>query len=90
MLALDLRDGVDDIAFAKDVHLEMVRRGFVLLLRPHTSTLRVDPPLTLEDEHVSRFLDELESVLADGPRSGSNERSASAAGNRARESTEGG
>lgn len=66
MLALDLRDDEDDAAFAKAIHVEMVRRGFVTVLRPHTGTLRLDPPLTLEDEQVSRFLKELESTLSDG------------------------
>jgi acetylornithine aminotransferase len=49
--------------FAARVHRELVRRGFVLALRPGTNVLRLDPSLTIERADIEGFLAALEAVL---------------------------
>jgi acetylornithine aminotransferase len=66
LIAVDLADERDASVFAAEVHHEMARRGFIFARRPGTSTLRLDPPLTIEPEQVDRFLDAFSSVLAAG------------------------
>lgn len=61
MLALDLADGP---AAAVRVHRALLEAGFIVGLRPGTATLRLDPPLGLEDAQVEAFLGAFAGILA--------------------------
>jgi len=62
MAALDLEDGPDR-AFAVGTHRRLVERGYLLGLRPGSSTLRLDPALTVGKQDLSGFLTTLDEVL---------------------------
>jgi len=63
MLALVL-DDIADAALPARAHRELVRRGFIVGLRPGTGVLRLDPPLTIERRDLEQFLSTLEDVLS--------------------------
>jgi len=65
MVAVDLDDDVHN-SWAVHVQRELVHRGFILARRPDTSSLRIDPPLTIEHEDLQGFLTTFESVLVEG------------------------
>lgn len=62
MLALELEDD-PEASFSRRVHRELLLRGFVLAQRPGLNVLRIDPALTIDLEHIERFLETLEDVL---------------------------
>jgi 4-aminobutyrate aminotransferase-like enzyme len=62
MIALELEDD-PEASFSRRVHRELLLRGFVLVQRPGLNVLRIDPALTIELEHIERFLEALEDVL---------------------------
>jgi acetylornithine aminotransferase len=62
MIALELEDDAQ-ASFTRRAHRELLQRGFVLAQRPGLNVLRIDPPLTIEREHVERFLETLEDVI---------------------------
>lgn len=62
MAAIDLKDDAD-ASFTVRVHRELVRRGYVLGLRPGINVLRLDPALTIDLEDIEGFLETLEDVL---------------------------
>ncbi len=45
------------------LHRALLDRGFVTGLRPHADALRLDPPLTVDETDLRRFLETLERVL---------------------------
>jgi acetylornithine aminotransferase len=60
MIAMDL---VSDAAYSLAVHRELVKRGYIVVRRPMSSTLRLDPALTVERKDIDGFLGTLEDVL---------------------------
>lgn len=63
MIAIDLQDD-SGASFTTYAHKELVKRGYVILQRPGTNTLRLDPSLTIEMEHIEGFLTALEEILS--------------------------
>jgi acetylornithine aminotransferase len=64
MIALELEDD-PQASFTRRVHRALFERGFIVAQRPGLNVLRIDPPLTIEREHVERFLEALEDVLTE-------------------------
>lgn len=62
MAAIDLADDAGG-SFTARTHRELARRGFIAARRPGTNTLRLDPPLTIEERDIEEFLQTLEDVL---------------------------
>jgi acetylornithine aminotransferase len=64
MLAVDLKD---DPAATLTIHAqrELVRRGFIVARRPRSSTLRLDPALTIDSEDIDGFLAALGDILTE-------------------------
>ncbi|UCD75624.1 MAG: aspartate aminotransferase family protein [Phycisphaerales bacterium] len=62
MIAIELEDD-DGNSFAAAAHRALVRRGFVLGLRPGTSVFRLDPSLTVDFGDIEKFLQAFEGVL---------------------------
>jgi acetylornithine aminotransferase len=63
MMAIEMNDD-PEASFAVRTHRELIRRGFILGLRPGTSVLRIDPSLTVDAKDIESFLETLEDVLA--------------------------
>jgi acetylornithine/N-succinyldiaminopimelate aminotransferase len=61
MIAVDLAHGPADTAA---LHRTLVEAGFLVGLRPGTATLRLDPPLCLEEAETDGFLGTLRRFLA--------------------------
>lgn len=64
MIAIELEDD-EAASWAARTHRELVRRGFILGLRPGLSVLRCDPSLTVDRADIDRFLRTLEDVLVE-------------------------
>jgi acetylornithine aminotransferase len=62
MVAVELGDS-DAAGRAEWVHRELVRRGFLVGLRPGRGVLRIDPALTVEQADLTEFLEVFEVVL---------------------------
>ena len=64
MVALELKDDPETM-FTTLIHLELVRQGYVLGLRPGANVLRLDPSLTINQIDIEDFLETFETVLTD-------------------------
>ncbi|UCG52450.1 MAG: aspartate aminotransferase family protein [Candidatus Latescibacterota bacterium] len=64
MIALEMKDDAEG-SFADRTQRELAHRGFVLARRPGLNVLRIDPPLTIEQGDIERFLETLEDVLVE-------------------------
>lgn len=60
MIALDLDASPEEAA---RLHRALLEAGYLVGLRPGTSTLRLDPPLCLEAAHADAFLAAFRSIL---------------------------
>jgi acetylornithine/N-succinyldiaminopimelate aminotransferase len=62
MIGISLDDDAQN-SYATRIHRELVGRGFVVCLRPGVSVLRIDPPLTVEEDDIEAFLEVFEDLL---------------------------
>lgn len=65
MVAMDLADHSDG-ELTTDVHQTLRQKGFLVGRRPGTSTLRLDPSLTIDEEDLRDFLATFEECLEQG------------------------
>ncbi len=61
MIALEFAGSGDQPAAA--IHDQLFKKGFIVSLRRGYNSLRVDPPLNIEQEHLADFTAELDEVL---------------------------
>jgi len=64
MAVIELGQDPDNTRAAR-LHRQLIDKGFILVLRPGSSILRIDPPLTIEEQDIVRFLEMLEQLLSD-------------------------
>ena len=67
MVAIELGSN-DDASTTALVHKGLAGRGYLLVHRPGTNVLRLDPSLTIEHKDIEGFLAALEDVLKAGSR----------------------
>ena len=61
MIAMEFNGTVDQPA-AK-IHDRLFKKGCIASLRRGQNTLRIDPPLTIEEVHLNSFVGALEAIL---------------------------
>ncbi|MCP4598943.1 MAG: aspartate aminotransferase family protein [Proteobacteria bacterium] len=69
MIAIEFNED-SETSFAIQTHKELVRRGFILGLRPGMSVFRIDPSLTIDREDIANFLETLDDILLGGDKRG--------------------
>ncbi len=61
MMAIEF-NGADDHP-ATTIHERLFKKGYVTSLRRGQNTLRIDPPLIIDEVHLDNFVGELKTVL---------------------------
>jgi len=61
MIAIEF-NGTDDRP-AATIHDRLFKKGYIASLRRGQNTLRIDPPLIIDEAHLDNFVGELKSIL---------------------------
>ena len=63
MIAIEFEKN-DRYSFAETINDELLRRNIILVKRPDHEIFRIDPALTIEQEHIEYFLDSIEKIIS--------------------------
>jgi acetylornithine/succinyldiaminopimelate/putrescine aminotransferase len=55
--------GTGEVILDEHARAELARRGYIVARRPGQSVLRLDPALTIEQEHIEGFLETFDGIL---------------------------
>jgi acetylornithine aminotransferase len=65
MMAIDFVH-VDGISVAKIINEKLLAQRVIVVNRPNSETLRIDPSLTIQNKDISRFIESIENAVSEG------------------------
>ena len=63
MIALEFKADVPHKTIIR-IHQALIEKGFIVAKRPHISTFRIDPPLTIDSQILDNFVRTLDEILS--------------------------